>query len=153
MKILKLASEKSVWSGYNYYEDKKVISYKRIEDCIYQGKVSGSDNAVYDVTLNVDRPKKSTCNCPFADGRYVVCKHAVALYFAIFPNYAIEYKKQVDIEQEKYEDWVNSLPSRIEKHVRKLSKQEAQNELLDILLNSDEWVLERYARQHHIDEV
>ncbi len=153
MKILKLASEMSVWCGYNYYEDKKVISYKRIEDCIYQGKVSGSDNAVYDVTLNVDRPKKSTCNCPFADGRHVVCKHAVALYFAIFPNYAIEYKKQVDIEQEKYEDWVNSLPSRIEKHVRKLSKQESQNELLDILLNSDEWVLERYARQHHIDEV
>lgn len=151
MKVIELASTKSAWRGYEYYEDKKVVNYKQIEKDIYQGEVKGSDNAVYSVALNVDRPKKSTCNCHFANGRHVVCKHAVALYFTIFPNYAIEYKKQVDMKQEEYEDWINSLPTRIARYVHTLTKQELQNQLLDILFDSDESILIRYARQHHID--
>lgn len=151
MKVIELASAKSVWRGYEYYEDKKVANYKQIGTDVYQGGVHGSNNVVYNVTLNVDRPKKSTCNCPFANGRHVVCKHAVALYFTLFPDYAIEYKKQVDIEQEEDEDRIDSLPSRIVSYVRSLTNQELQNQLLDVLFESDESVLLRYANQHHME--
>ena len=40
-----------------------------------QGKAKGSGDAVYAV-----------CNCPFAEGRRVICKHMVALDLGIFPE-------------------------------------------------------------------
>ena len=52
----------------------------------YQGKVKGSGSAVYDVTIDVAHPRKSVCNCPFAEGRRVICKHMVALDLEIFPE-------------------------------------------------------------------
>lgn len=50
------------------------------------GKVRGSNDAAYDVTIDTAHPKKSVCNCPFAEGRRVICKHMVALNLGIFPE-------------------------------------------------------------------
>ena len=36
----------------------------------------------------IKHPRKSKCNCPFAEGRRVVCKHMIALYFTIEPQAA-----------------------------------------------------------------
>lgn len=152
MKVVNLASEKSAWRGYEYYKDGKVISYEQIRDSAYQGKIRGSDNAVYGVTLDIDHPRSSSCNCPLANGKRIVCKHLVALYFTIFPQDAVEYKKQVDQAQAEYEAWLNDMPERVEKYVRKLTKAELQEQLLDILLNSDDWILDRYIRDHDIYE-
>ena len=52
----------------------------------YQGKVKGSGGAIYDVTIDTAHPRKSVCNCPFAEGRRVICKHMVALDLGIFPE-------------------------------------------------------------------
>ena len=152
MKVVNLASEKSAWRGYEYYKDGKVISYERIADNMYQGKVRGSDDAVYSVTLNIVHPRSSSCDCPLANGKQIVCKHLVALYFAIYPQDAVEYKKQVDQAQAEYEAWLEGVPERVEKYVRKLSKAELQEQLLDILFNSEDWLLDRYIREHDIDE-
>ena len=50
------------------------------------GKVRGSNDAVYDVTINTVHSKKSVCNCPFVEGRRVIRKHMVALNLGIFPE-------------------------------------------------------------------
>ena len=153
MKIVNLASRESAWRGYEYYKAGNVVSCEAVEEGVYQGKVRGSENAVYSVLINVNRPHNSSCNCPFSkSGTRIVCKHQIALYFAAFPDDAVEYKKQVDKEQAEYEDWVESLPDRVETYIRKLSKAELQEQLIDIVLNSEDWILERYIRGHDIDE-
>ena len=50
------------------------------------GKVRGSNDAVYDVTIDTVHSKKSVCNCPFIEGRRVIRKHMVALNLGIFPE-------------------------------------------------------------------
>ena len=50
------------------------------------GKVRGSNDAVYDVTIDTVHSKKSVCNCPFVEGRRVIRKHMVALNLGIFPE-------------------------------------------------------------------
>lgn len=152
MKFVNSASGKSAWRGYECYESGKVMSYEKTDEDHYCGKVKGSENNEYDVTIDIKHPRRSVCNCPFANGRYVVCKHEVALFFAVFPVLAEEYKAQKDKEEAEYEEWLESLPERVEAYVRKLSKKELQDDLLDILFDSDGWVLDKYIRTHDIDD-
>ncbi len=154
MKVVNLASSQSAWRGYEYYQDGKVISYEKIADEVYQGKVRGSDNAVYNVMLDLNKVRNSSCDCPFAkSGMRIICKHIVALYFAIFPNDAVAYKAQVDKEQAKYEEWEERLPELVESYVKKLNKTELQKQLLDVLFTADDWVLDRYIRNHDIEDI
>lgn len=48
-----------------------------------------SSNNKYVVHIDKKHPRKSKCNCPFADGRRVVCKHMIALYFTAEPQAAL----------------------------------------------------------------
>mgnify|MGYP002644725577 CR=1 FL=1 len=48
-----------------------------------------SGNNKYVVHIDKMHPRKSKCNCPFADGRRVVCKHMIALYFTAEPQAAL----------------------------------------------------------------
>lgn len=86
MKLLNLASNKSFWRGIDYHREKRIVEWKQLDKDCYQGKVKGSDDAIYDVEIDIKHPKKSTCNCPFAEGRRVICKHMVALNLGIFPE-------------------------------------------------------------------
>ena len=79
MKLLNLASNNSFWRGIDYHHENRIISWKELAGNCYQGKVRGSGNAVYDVTIDTAHPRKSACNCPFAEGRRVICKHMIAL--------------------------------------------------------------------------
>ncbi len=47
--------------------------------------------------------EKSHCNCPHANGKRIICKHQVALYFSVFPEEADQYYKEV-IEYEEEEE-------------------------------------------------
>ena len=83
MGLIDIASSKSVWRGLDYYKQNKVISYEQNEDGTYDGEVSGSGKNNYHVHLDMVHPRKSTCNCPFADGKKIICKHIVAVSFCI----------------------------------------------------------------------
>ena len=83
MKLLNLASNNSFWRGIDYHHENRIISCKELAENCYQGKVRGSGNAVYDVTIDTAHPRKSACNCPFAEGRRVICKHMIALDLGI----------------------------------------------------------------------
>lgn len=86
MKLLNLASSRSFWRGIEYHHEKRIIAWESLGKNCYQGKVEGSNGAVYNVMIDTAHPKRSVCNCPFAEGRRVVCKHMVALYLGIFPE-------------------------------------------------------------------
>lgn len=82
MGVLSVASGKSLWRGYEYYLEKKVLSYKQISESVYEGTVSGSNGIIYHVHLDLEHPRKTTtCDCPLAKGKKIVCKHTVALFF------------------------------------------------------------------------
>ena len=83
MGLIDIASSKSIWRGLDYYKQNKIISYEQNEDGTYDGEVSGSGKNNYHVHLDMVHPRKSTCNCPLADGKKIICKHIVAVSFCI----------------------------------------------------------------------
>ena len=96
----------SFWSkinGYDYYEMGYVLEVKKINDHEYHAKVKGSKDNIYDVVLDPYHPKKSSCTCPRAKDKLVVCKHKIAVYYSIFPEEALEIKKERE-EREAYQE-------------------------------------------------
>ena len=93
-KLPYLASGALLWRGYDYYTDHKVLSWEPTESGErpqqFDGVVSGNGDKPYEVHVDIAHPKKSTCTCPFAEGRHVICKHMVALYFSVYPAEADE---------------------------------------------------------------
>ena len=103
MSIRTLASGASAWRGYEYYTEKKVLSFTQTGGDEYTGQVAGNGPAPYQVKINTAHPRQSKCNCPHADGRRVICKHMVALFFAAFPEEAEDYIEAVEeYEREGY---------------------------------------------------
>lgn len=138
MGLIETASGNSIWRGMDYYNDKKVLSWEKNSTEAYDGMVSGSEGNTYTVHIDKVHPRRSTCNCPFADGRRVVCKHMIALYFTAEPKAAKDFLKEVEEwevekearEQQHFED--------LKKYVKSLSKTELQEQLLNALVQLEE---------------
>lgn len=152
MGILECASGASVWRGYEYYQEKKVMSLEVIEANIFSAKVSGNSSTPYSVEVHVDHPRKSKCNCPHADGKRIVCKHIVAAYFTAFPEEAEAFYAEVMAYQEEEERRQEDLPNKIYHCVRRMKKNELQEELLRLLFEGPEWQLERFVRENGLDD-
>ena len=149
MSFVNLASSQSTWKGYEYCEEKKVKKYEKISDGCYQGVVTGTNQ--YNVYIDINHPRNSKCDCPFAKDRRVVCKHMVCLYFTIFPN---EMKKfyddilETEKEQEIYEE---KLFDRVEKYVMNMSKRDLQRELIYILSDDyNDYIYDRFIKEHDL---
>lgn len=138
MKLLQLASNRSFWSGIDYYHDKNVVRYKKTSDIEYVGEVRGSKNNVYHVSINVRNPKKSTYSCPFAEGRRVICKHMVALYLDAFPEKEQEMMDYIEEQNQLYELEVKKEKMQREQEIRQyvmsLPKAKLQEMLIEMLL-------------------
>lgn len=88
--------------------------------------------------IDIEHPKKSTCNCPHAEGGEIVCKHKIALYFTTFPKEADRYmaeleeyeREEYEIEQKRYDEII--------KYVKRLSKEELRIDLIDALIEAEE---------------
>lgn len=88
--------------GLEYFKEKRVSNVEKINDNEYKGIVHGT--ADYNVYLDLLHPRKSTCNCPYANGKRIVCKHKIALYFTINPLEAEEYEKDLIASAKDYYD-------------------------------------------------
>ena len=141
MGLIELASGKSVWRGMDYYNEKKVISWDKIDDFTYDGKVSGSNGEIYDVHIDKEHQRKSTCTCPFAEGSRVICKHMIALLFTAEPEQATDFMKRVEEYEAEEEAREEQHYKDLEKYVKSLSKSELQERLYDALCE-----LEYYTR-------
>lgn len=147
MSILTTASGKSVYRGYEYFLENKVLSCNQLNDSEYEGTVKGTAQNPYSVHLNLKKPKTSTCDCPFANG-LKICKHMVAVIFTAFPDEAIKYKAELDAyyeEQEKYEEELDDM---LQNYIKKLSKSELQEALLQLLFDGPEWQFERFINEY-----
>lgn len=135
MALIDLASSNSLWRGIDYFESNKVKEVEKINDNEYKSIVSGSSD--YNVFINLNHPRKSTCSCPFAEGRRVICKHMVATYFKIYPEEAkrlIDEQVAYEMEEEQlYEEHYNE----VKEYVDSLTEEEAKAMLIERLM--DEW--------------
>lgn len=138
MGLVEIASINSVWRGMDYYDNKKVVSWEPSGVGIYDGVVFGSGDNVYSVHIDTEHPRKSFCNCPFADGRRVVCKHMIALYFTAEPKVAKDFLKEVEAWEAEEEERERQHYEDMKKYVKSLSKTELQEELLDALVQLEE---------------
>jgi len=135
--MLDVASGKSIWRGLEYFEEKKVISWEQTGPSTYQGKVSGSGKQIYDVYIDKAHPRKSKCNCPFADGRMVVCKHMIALLFTVEPKVAEDFLREVEEYEAEEEARVQQHYEELRDYVYSLSKAELQRLYLDVLIERE----------------
>ena len=132
MGLIEVASAESVWRGMDYYEEKKALGWEETGYEQYDGTVKGQ--SVYQVHLDIEHPRRSTCSCPFAQGRRVVCKHMIAMYFTIRPQAAIDFLKQVD-EWEKEEEEARKKKEKEEEEAR-IAKEKRENNLLNKIWKS-----------------
>ena len=147
MSLLTTASGKSVYRGYEYFLENKVLSCNQIDDFEYEGAVKGTAQNPYSVHLNLKKPKTSTCDCPFANG-LKICKHMVAVFFTAFPDEARKYKAELDDyyeEQEKYEEEFDDM---LQNYIKKLSKAELQEALLQVLYDGPEWQFDKFINEY-----
>ena len=138
--MIELASGKSVWRGMDYYEQGKVIDWNKSGPETYSGTVQGEN--IYHVFIDREHPRKSTCDCPFAAGRRVICKHMIALLFTAEPDVPKRFIKEVE-EYEREEELRLETEYRqrrkdIEDYVRSLSKEELRTELVRAMLELHE---------------
>ena len=140
MGMLEIASYNSFWRGLDYFESKQVKRLTRLSEFIYEAEVQGTDK--YSVRIDVNHPRKSTCTCPHAAGKSIICKHKVAVYFTIFPEEAQKaidernefYKEQEEREKE-YDRKVEEERKSIKKYVDSLSEEEVRNMLINYMVH------------------
>lgn len=148
MGLLECASSNSVYRGYDYYNCDKVISFQNISDGVYNGIVEGSNGKLYEVYIDTNHPRKSHCNCPHAEGKRIVCKHQVALFFNAFPEKAKEYKKELDSYYDYMEKQKEDEEEALIKFIHKCKKSELEDILYSLLMDSPEWLYDRFIREY-----
>ena len=152
MGILECASGESIWRGYDYFRGGKVRTIAKLEEGVYKAAVSGSAASPYIVELNIDHPRKSTCSCPHANGRRIICKHIVAVYFALRPREAETFYREAmacEAEEEKRQE---ALAETVRRYILGLKKSELQRALAELLFDGPEWQYERFIRENGLDD-
>lgn len=148
MGLLHLASGASTWRGYEYYKGRRVLSMQRISEHEYKGIVKGSGYKQYAVFIDLAHPRKSHCNCPHANGRRIICKHLVALYFSAFPKQAEQYYEEVVAYEEEQERYQEEIDCKVAAYINSLSKEKLRQTLYEVLYDGADWVFERFVREH-----
>lgn len=152
MGLLECASSASVWRGYDYYKEKKVVSLEVTGENIYSATVAGSSSEPYSVELHIDHPRKSKCNCPHADGKRIICKHIVATYFTVLPKEAERFYAEAMAYQEEEEKRQEEMSDKVIEYVGKMKKAELCQALLELLFDGSEWQYDRFIREHGLDD-
>lgn len=138
MGLIELASSNSVWRGMEYYKNKKVYSWNKTGEEAYDGIVSGSGENRYSVHIDKLHPRKSKCDCPFAAGRRVICKHMIALYFTAEPVVADEFLRKVKEWEQEEEEQEQQYFKELREYVNSLSKSELQEQLYQALVELED---------------
>ncbi len=142
MSLLSIASEKSRQRGYEYFTENKVISAKGTGSASFVGTVRGSGSAEYHVSIDLEHPRKSSCDCPFAAGRSRICKHMIALYFTVFPNEAEKHRIEEErrlAEIELEEEFKFKQDEVVITYLLRMSKNELVNLVSSLLQLLPDW--------------
>lgn len=148
MSVLTCASCKSAWRGFEYFEHKLVLSHIKVTDTVFTGKVNGTMDEPYTVTIDTAHPRRSICTCPHAASGRIVCKHMVALFFAVFPKEAAEYKAQIDAAIEEEEQYEEELENQVAEYIYSLTKEELRQLALDLISSLSDYEFDRFVRDY-----
>lgn len=146
MGIISLASGNSCWRGLDYYKEKRVVELNKINENEYSSIVKGTNN--YNVHLDIEHPRKSSCDCPLAKGKRIICKHIVATYFAAFPRESTEFEEEQEKLQQEYEKELDEEYDKAIKCLNKMSKQELINELIQVFDYGPEWIYNDFVKRN-----
>ncbi len=146
MGIISLASGNSCWRGLDYYKEKRVVELNKINENEYSSFVKGTNN--YNVHLDIEHPRKSSCNCPLANGKRIICKHIVATYFTAFPNEAVSFEEEQNRLQEEYEKEQEEEYDKAIKYLNRMSKQELIEELIQVFDYGPEWIYNDFVKRN-----
>jgi uncharacterized Zn finger protein len=149
MGIISIASGKSCWRGLDYFKNKNVIQLHKINDNEYESIVKGTNN--YNVYLNIEHPRKSSCNCPLANGKRIICKHIVATYFAVVPNSAKDFEEEQNKLQKEYEEYQDELYDKVISYINKMSKKDLIEELVYVFDYGPDWLYDDFVRRNYIE--
>lgn len=148
MSLLSCTSNQSAWRGYHYYLNRKVQSVKRISSTQFQGTVSGSDGKTYDVFIDVEHPRLSSCTCPHAAEKQIVCKHQIALFFSAFPLEATKYYKEATEHEREQEQLYEEQENQVIDCVDNMTRDQLQQVLLQVLFNGPKWQYDQFIREY-----
>ena len=149
MGIISVASGTSCWKGLEYYKNNKIKNINKFSDTEYTSTARGTKE--YSVQLNLKNPRKSTCNCPLANGKRIICKHIVATYFSVATGSAKEFEDEQNRLQEEYEEYQENEYKNAIKFINKMSKKELVEELIYIFDYAPEWVYGDFIKRNNIE--
>ena len=152
MGLIECTSSASLWRGYDYYKDNKVKNLIETSPGLFTADVEGNSDEPYVVEIDIAHPRKSKCNCLHADGKRIVCKHMMAVYFAAFPKEAQRIYDEMIAYQEEEEKREEVLTDRICQYVWQMKKSEAQQALLELLFDGPEWQFDKFIREHDLED-
>ncbi|MDD3938669.1 MAG: SWIM zinc finger family protein [Bacilli bacterium] len=154
MGILESASSASFWRGFYYYRNHAVKQFAKVADRVYAGTVSGGSD--YHVVIDLDHVRNSTCDCPHASGKRIVCKHKVALYFAVFPKEAKkaekslqEAKKREEERMANYDKAYEKIRQEVKEYVDSMPIEDLKERLISMIADEQ---MEQYRDTENDDE-
>ena len=166
MGFLECASSASAWRGYDYYKKGNVLSIEQLAENIFSAKIAGNSSEPYSVELQMDHPRKSTCTCPHAAGRSIVCKHMIATYFTLCPLAAEEYYKNIELPKSEYDPYDDEydeydedeydnmyeehIITRLQQYIKSMTQEELQHELFRLLLSGSDRQFNRFIAEHEL---
>jgi len=139
MGLIDIASSKSVWRGIDYYKQDKVLSWSMNEDGTCDGIVAGSGNQKYHVHVDSEHPRRSTCDCPHAKGKMIICKHIVAVSFCLDETEMDRFKSEKTIYESEEDERRAKLYERYMSYAKRMSKKELQEAYVELMLQLDEY--------------
>lgn len=148
MSLLSCASAASAWRGYEYFQEHKVKAIEQISDTQFRGSVAGSYGAAYEVFIDLDHPRKSTCTCPYAAGKRIVCKHKIAMFFSAFPEEAQRYYKEVVEYEREQERLMEEQENRVIACIEGMTCNQLQRALLQVLFDGPEWQYDKFILEY-----
>ena len=148
MSLMSQSSQAIRIRGYECYKNNMVIQSDMIDNYNYKGKVKGSGDAVYDVAINLKKPRLSICTCPYAKDNQKICKHMIALLFSIDMDAVEEFEEELHyIEEEELfrDDKKNKLVTRF---INDISIGKLKQLVYDMLMSKEEWVIYQYIEDY-----
>lgn len=99
----------------------------------------------------MSHPRKSTCTCPLANGKRIICKHIVATLFTAFPEEAKNFEEEQERLREEYEDYQEKMYNKTQKYISSMTKKELIDEISYILDYAPDWVYNDFVRRNDIE--
>lgn len=147
MGLIDIASSKSVWRGMEYYKQNKVLSYTMNDDGTCEGVVVGSGDVNYLVHVDMEHPRKSTCNCLLANGKKIICKHIIAVSLCLDESEAERFKTEKTVYASEEEERKAKKYEKYMGFAKTMSPRELREAYVELMIELDEYRLkEKYGK-------